>query len=271
MRSILKSAVPLFARRILGKILSRERVRHSARFTVGQNGAPETLDCCIAYNRYGGYCVPLSSHHRPAAQAILNGPAWEENTIEFIKKNGRHGDVVHAGTYFGDFLPALSRCVGPTRTVWAFEPNPESHRCARITASLNDLRNIHLMHAGLGDIRTSLPIVTTDRAGRPLGGASTLVGEPGNDRPGTQIVSVVPLDEIVPQDRHVAVVQLDVEGFEEPALKGAIATIRRCRPILILENVPHGAWFADSILGFGYRETEKIHDNAVFTFDGGLV
>ena len=33
----------------------------------------QALKCTIAYNKYGGYCVPLSSHHRPNAQYILGG------------------------------------------------------------------------------------------------------------------------------------------------------------------------------------------------------
>src|SRR4051794_31263860 len=59
------------------------------------------LQCYVSYNKYGGYCVPQSSSHRGAAQAILSGGVFEVDTIEFMIKNVGHGDIVHAGTYYG--------------------------------------------------------------------------------------------------------------------------------------------------------------------------
>ena len=45
------------------------------------------LKCSISYNTYGGYCVPNSSRHRPAAQKILANDVYEPRTIEFIISN----------------------------------------------------------------------------------------------------------------------------------------------------------------------------------------
>ena len=53
--------------------------------------------------------------------------------------------------------------------------------------------------------------------------------------------------------RNVSIIQLDVEGFEQPALKGAMTTIARCRPILILETLADHTWFTERILCLGYR------------------
>ncbi|MCK6370338.1 MAG: hypothetical protein L6Q83_03265, partial [Gammaproteobacteria bacterium] len=125
-----------------------------------QFDALDALKCAIGYNVYGAYCVPLSSRHRRAAMRILGGEVHEPQTVEFLRSHCDTGDVVHAGTYFGDFLPALSRaCQG---TVWAFEPNLENFRCATITVLLNDLRNIELRRAGLGAASGALPLLTVD-------------------------------------------------------------------------------------------------------------
>ena len=67
------------------------------------------LKCEVAYNRFGAYCVPLSSKHRPAAQRVLRNAIYEEDTIEYMRKNNKGGDIIHAGTYFGDFLKAFFR------------------------------------------------------------------------------------------------------------------------------------------------------------------
>lgn len=66
-------------------------------------------------------------------------------------------------------------------------------------------------------------------------------------------------------------IKLDVEGAEYPALIGAEATIRRCRPVLIVEIDHHGDRFdrgADQTLGliasFGYRKVFESRPDQVF-------
>ena len=72
------------------------------------------------------------------------------------------------------------------------------------------------------------------------------------------------MDDAIAQDRHVSIIQLDVEFHELEVLRGALATISRCRPILILETVPDDPWFADNILALGYRQDRMLHANTVF-------
>jgi len=222
------------------------------------------LQCCVAYNKYGGYCVPMSSRHRPAAQRILAGQIWEPETIEMLISHGNDGDVIHAGTYFGDFLPALSQCCAPGRRVWAFEPNPENYQCAQITGYINAVRNIELINACLGERQGARRMVTTDAAGRALGGASRIV-DCENGMAGAVTVNCVAIDEVVPEDRTVSIIQLDVEGFEKPALSGALKTIERCTPTIILETLPDEQWLSENILHLGYRVAGKVHDNTILT------
>jgi hypothetical protein len=72
----------------------------------------------------------------------------------------------------------------------------------------------------------------------------------------------------------VSIVQLDVEGHERQALAGAMRTVARCRPIVVLEvladsTLVQSEWFAENFLRAGYRYTGSIHGNAVF-FPPGL-
>ena len=225
---------------------------------------PSVLQCSIAYNKFGGYCVPSSSCHRPAARKILLGEVYEPGTIEYMSVNCGGGDIVHAGAYFGDFLPALSNACGPDAKLWAFEPNPENYRCASITASINGLRNVELIRAGLGAERGRCKMAVADEQGRALGGASRILGPYGaSDRVRCASVEIVKLDDIVPPTRRVAILQLDVEGFEQTALCGAKEVVRRSRPILILEHLPEEKWLAAEILRLGYRIAGSIHGNTV--------
>jgi len=180
-----------------------------------------------------------------------------------IRRHSQAGDIVHAGTFFGDFLPAIApTCKG---LVWAFEPNPQSHRCAQITCLLNDLQNVNLQHAGLGERSKSSFVQTSNAAGEELGGASHVLD---TQEVGSREVSIVSIDATIPSDRQVSIIQLDVEGYEEQALKGALQTIRRCKPILILEIVPQSQllqspWLIENILGLGYQQSTFVHGNAV--------
>ena len=96
----------------------------------------------IAYNQHGAYCIPNASITRPVPQALIRGKVWEGATIELIARHAGEGDLVHAGTYFGDFLPALAAAVAPGAMIWAFEPHAENFRCSEVTLLLNGIRNV---------------------------------------------------------------------------------------------------------------------------------
>jgi FkbM family methyltransferase len=268
MKNAIKKVLPApvigLARTILSK--SNHPNGHLANHCL--NGDNSILQCSVSYNQFGAYCLPLSSRHRPAAQKIFSGEVWEPKTIEFMSKHCRGGDIVHAGTYFGDFIPALSKACDTDAKVWAFEPNPENYRCAVITIMLNGLRNVNLTNAGLGSQKGWLSMMVADENGRSLGGASRLLEvENANKNGQLTKVEIVKIDEAVPPDRNVAILQLDVEGFEQPALSGAMATIKRCKPILILEKLPETGWLDENILQLGYKVAGKVHDNTILQID----
>jgi FkbM family methyltransferase len=255
-KTMLPRTVVRVANRVYRKLAHRSRPRLRAFPGV----APGVLQCCIAYNEYGGYCVPLASLHRPAAQKILAGAVWEPETIDFLVALGKGGDIVHAGTFFGDFLPALS--ASTSGTVWAFEPHPENFRCAELTLRLNALENVELVKAGLGDRKATVSMEISNVRGRPLGGASRIIDASNLERGRTVDIGIVTIDAMIPPDRKVAVIQLDVEGYEQLALAGALETIRRCRPVLVIETVPEQSWLESHILSLGYRITGQVSAQA---------
>jgi len=234
----------------------------TARYRGNDNSV---LQCCISYNKYGGYCVPTSSLARPAAQKIISGKVYEPDTINFLAATSRHGDIVHAGAYFGDFLPALSKSLGSDFRIWAFEPNPENYRCALMTIFINDLLNVEIRNAGLGKGKTQGTMIISDQQGVALGGGSKILSdENGCIDERTILVEIVSLDDVIPSDRQVAVIHLDVEGYELPALAGSLRIIKQWKPILIVESMPDNEWFDANIISLGYRLEMKLHRNSVF-------
>jgi len=233
--------------------------------------APEhAAKVLIGANRYGTYCVPASGVTTPAARAVLSGRVYEPDTLALLRAEAGGRDVVSAGTFFGDFLPALSTVLSdPAARVWAFEPNPESFRCAEMTVSLNGLSNVVLTNAALGATAGSGVLVTCEAGGGSLGGRSHLAGagvDPSvaGEHGGATAVAVASLDAAIPEDRDVGIVQLDLEGYELEAVRGAVRLIERCRPLLVLESVPADRWFEQLLSDLGYETVGRAHWNTVY-------
>lgn len=234
-----------------------------------------SLDGVIASNQYGTYLIPRSGIHRPAALAVLRSKVYEPETIELLASVDRSRDIVHAGTFYGDFLPALSHSREEGALIWAFEPNPESYRCTEITILLNGLTNVRLAHGALDAHSGSALLATKSDDGRALGGESYLVEEgdlPPEDR--TEKVPLVSIDQVIPDDRKVGVIQLDVEGHEGQALEGAVGVIQRCRPLVVVETPSRADWPVKHYLEtLGYQVDEEasrriLPRNAAFSHMG---
>jgi len=225
---------------------------------------PDAPPAVVASNEHGAYCVPKSSLHRPVAQTIINARVWEPKTLNLLRSANAEGDIVHAGTFFGDFIPALAHSRKLGAIVWAFEPNRENYRCAAVTIGLNGLANVVLTHAGLSQQSDTALLATSDRRGVALGGGSQLIDDPtGVDGLSNEQVNLVAIDDVVSDGRRVAVIQLDVEGHELQALAGGLRTIERCRPLIVVETPPAQGWINEHLAPLGYRVAETIDANTV--------
>lgn len=208
----------------------------------------------IGRNRYGRYCVPESSKERFTAQAILAGEVHEPDTIAAIIEHASGGAVVHAGTYFGDFLPALDVA---GLEVLAFEPNRENWLHAVGTLHLNGITTAHVTCAALGERAGRAKIATKTLVNGELwhlGGQSYIADEGDYD------CDVRTLDSQLPWPSKIAVIHLDVERYEERALRGALDTIERHSPVLILETVPE-----ELVASLGYEKIGEAHGNTILS------
>lgn len=234
--------------------------------TIGQ-----PLQFHIARNRFGQYCVPTESLHRPCAMTVMRGMVWEAATLNAIERHYAGGDIVTAGAYFGDFLPFLSRLAAARGAhVWAFEPNPVNFACASVTCQINTLTNCTLTRAGLGAEPARLTIKTHDDNGQPLGGASRVVqGRPGSERARFDEIDIRTIDE-TSGDATVGLIQLDIEGHEIAALRGAHRVIERFLPLLVLEAHGSTDFAEDAVMkglkaDFGYRQIAAHNQNIFFS------
>jgi FkbM family methyltransferase len=244
-------------------------IRSSPIFEYPLGSSANVLNVKVAFNQFGGYLIPNLSYRRPAVQAILRGKVFEPETIKFIINNVGHGDIIHAGTFFGDFLPALSLSMTGNSILWAFEPNPENFRCAQITILLNDLKNVKISNDALGDRSKKANLLVKSDNGLNLGGASKIIDSPPKEN--SIEVNIVRLDDVIDAHRNISILQIDVEGFEQQVLDGGMDTIKRNKPVLILEDnngIINNQWFISNILSLGYEKYGEVHNNKIFKVAG---
>lgn len=223
-------------------------------------------DGLIARNVYGTYSIPIDAAQRPAARVTLDGGVWEKSTIDFMRRHVGNKDIVHAGAFFGDFFPGLSAALHASARIWAFEPNPDNYRHAVRTIELNRLTNVYLQMAGVGNETASRKLRVKGRTASTLGGASRFVEY---DLPVGQEAlldaNVIKIDDAVPSDRDVGIIQLDLEGYELKALFGASETIRRCKPIIIFEKNLGVNECVKFLSLLGYQNAAELGPNLVMT------
>ncbi|WP_281195018.1 FkbM family methyltransferase [Halorubrum sp. F4] len=187
-------------------------------------------------------------------------PHGDDPGLAVLDRLPNDATVLDVGAHVGEH--AIPLAAGTDRRVVAFEPNGESaDRLAR-NATRNDLtERIDLRRGGLGDERGAVPFYRStfskcsafdrDRATRwgarvaaveevPVYRIDDLVGVAGDD------AATALGDPIPPPDA----IKVDVEGHELAVLRGADATIRTHRPLLVVE-VHDGTAEGDPSRGVG--------------------
>jgi FkbM family methyltransferase len=176
------------------------------------------------------YFIPEYAKHRPACRAFLENKYYEPLTHHLIVHLLKEypGNLLHAGTFFGDMLPDFSRACRPDGKVYAFEPLLENYVLARLTVDHNHLDNVALFNSALGEQLAPCRISRGNNSGLHAGGASKVAQE------GDLSSTMVTVDSL--NLTQLSILQLDVEGHELPALRGAKQTITTHRPIIMLED-----------------------------------
>ena len=178
------------------------------------------------------------------------------------------GDLtfVDIGANFGSYSLALSRHVGPGGRVHAFEPQRILFNMIAGTVALNSLTNVFCHHAALGDTEGRVEIPQFDYS-KPMNFGSIEFTaeqrEPLHQRRSydprrAEFVQLTTLDKLAFEKVHL--IKIDAEGMDEQILRGAVETIRRCRPVLYIEFLKsHKAGLHRQITALGYG----VHENGI--------
>ncbi|WP_298862804.1 FkbM family methyltransferase [uncultured Sulfitobacter sp.] len=192
----------------------------------------------IATNPHGKFCIPKEYQHRPVPKMLLRGEIYEPETQEYLASLSEKGDIICGGAFVGDFLPRLDRAARFGGRVHTFEPNPTSFASAQHTIELNELKNCIIHQCGVGQTSGTLNLQVAKPNGSAMAARARIV--PDKIEGQTIEIPIISLDSLIPADRPIAAIQLDIEGHEEEAVKGAHRIIQENRPVVIIEaERPH--------------------------------
>jgi FkbM family methyltransferase len=180
-------------------------------------------------------------------QYVFVTGAYEEPTSALMAELVRPGDLaVDVGANVGFFTLLLSRLVGESGRVIAFEPMPHALDRLRAHVALNRCNNVVIRDCALGSEAGTSQLYLG-----PRHHTSTASLKP---RPGAATVDVActTLDEALGAESLVACLKIDAEGWEPEVLAGAGRVLAQESAPFVIAEVSEPAWPA-MLLTRGYE------------------
>ena len=178
-------------------------------------------------------------------QVIVAGYPWERHLLELFERHIVPGTVVvEVGAHIGTHTVPMSRLAGPWGRVYAFEPQRKIYRELHHNLALNGINNAVILRYAVGAGETRIVEMNPSTGGNEGG---TGVGQ-GGDRAELRALDGFGFE-------RVSLLKIDVEGYENEVVEGAVDTIRRNRPVIILE-IAGGQDYATA----PPAARERIHD-----------
>jgi FkbM family methyltransferase len=154
---------------------------------------------------------------------------------EWLSTYVKPGWVVYdVGAHIGFFTLLLSRLVGESGKVFAFEPDPANTKRLRENISLNKVTNVRIvLQAVSGDEGT----VRFQANRETMSHIVTVTHGGETDGAGIIEVSATTLDAFVEGNHNPPpqLIKIDVEGHEDAVLSGSLRTLKAHRPLILCE------------------------------------
>lgn len=152
--------------------------------------------------------------------------------MDYIKNINqiKNKSIIDAGAYIGDTAIILSDYTD--KSVYSFEPFLQNYNAMLRTIELNKKSNIVPVNMALGDENKEIGM----DAGIGAGSGMSIKNANESDLNCIENkVKMITLDSYVKENNiEVGLIKTDLEGFEQPFLKGAINTIKEQKPVLII-------------------------------------
>ena len=175
------------------------------------------------------------------AVSILRGGGWQSEVWDSLSPSLSEGGVfLDIGAHIGYFSMKAAIGVGKTGRVVAFEPNPETLKLLRDNVTANRAWNVIVAPVACTDREQILTLYAGPSSNT---GASSLARENADilfeEPPRPYSVRGRPIDDVVRELNltRVDAIKVDVEGAEVFVLRGAVNTLKRFHPKVVIEIV----------------------------------
>lgn len=170
------------------------------------------------------------------SKTLENNNIWEPHIHNiFDQYINKESIVLEAGCHIGSHTIKLGMI---SKKVYAFEPMPKSNFLLEMNIEINNLKNIILSNKGLSNINkiTSFDWIPDGNPGSS-GLSDNPMGRPNYYKEITEnkiFVELISIDSL--NLDKIDFIKIDVEGYEELVIDGAIETIKKFKPIIVLES-----------------------------------
>jgi FkbM family methyltransferase len=186
---------------------------------------------------------------------LLSG-AFESETTNLLRDLVEPGmTVVDVGANIGYFTLQFAKAVGVSGQVWAFEPVHEYRQRIYEHLKLNSLgENVTVFPYGLSGQENEQEI-SVGEASATLHWTSSVVPPQAK-----MLIQLKTLDRIVSEKKlnHLDLIKIDIDGHEPAFLRGATETIRKFRPVIVIEMAQHCLHVAGSDVELLCKQLEDL-------------
>jgi FkbM family methyltransferase len=203
-------------------------------------------------------------YYRPLIlyEVLMMSGLWEIY-VKRVLTVSRNDVFVDVGAHIGSYAIPIAK---KAQKVIAFEPNKDSFDLLTKNIALNHLTNIEAHNTAASKKRGAVPFMYGHESIYSMiinSGQSMNVEVTENVKPNSNddihLVNTTDLDSVLLKEDRVDWIKIDVEGHEVDALEGAIQTIRKHKPKIIIEIWPRNvAKIKTMVYSFGYS-IEQIY------------
>ena len=173
---------------------------------------------------YDKYILPSNSFE-PEAFYGKCGMDYIESLNKIKNKS-----IIDAGAFIGDTAIILSDYTD--KNVYSFEPFLQNYNLMLKTIELNKKNNIIPINMALGNENKEISIYSNSDT---VNNGLSVETKQSDINCIENKVKMVTLDSYVKENNiEVGLIKTDLEGFEQPFLRGAIETIKEQKPVLII-------------------------------------
>jgi FkbM family methyltransferase len=195
-------------------------------------------------------------------QEIIRSGVYESETTQFFNKFIKPGwNVIDIGANIGYYTVLLAKLTGPTGKVYTFEPTRKYFGYLSRNVRENDLNNVILNRIGLSNKKGKVKL--------KFDNSSATAFWTGDKKPEySEVINLVSLDNYLKyySMSRLDLIKVDVDGCEPDLLKGAVRTLKKYQPVIVME-VSHSHLLKYGITAWDYFSILKNLGYLIYTIE----